>query len=647
MGKFYKHVRQTSKDLSATNKKMSDIYNIIFQSSHDQTVLAEYATMTRNITFTYAQVKESIERLAGNISKAVNKKDCFIGLHGENSVEWIIVFWAILKSGNKPYLINLRQPRSFSEGILNTLNATCVIVCNAETEYGIKTINYSELSEADDCGSELTEADFANEFALSTSGTTLKEKICIYRGEELSDQLMNLDSIVAINPNIVKTNKGKLKMLAFLPMYHIFGLEAMYLWFTLFGSTFVFLNDLAPENILRTIRNHEVTHIFAVPLLWHAIEKSVRREISQKDEKTKEKFRKVADFSLKLQNISPALGNKIASLLFKDIRNKLFGENIRFCITGGSFIKPSAVELLNSLGYPLCNGYGMSEIGICSVELSKKPKDRMLCSIGKPFDSLEYRIGDEKQLLVKGTSVCGRIIINGECMSSDEWFDTGDIVTVDENGRYYIEGRHSDVVFGDNGENLNPDFAEKVFNLRDALQLSVLGNEDNTKLRLIVRIPENLIEAQKNKLRNEISECNAKLPNAYNVSEIKFTFDPLIEDGGIKVSRAYVKKAIAEKRIRLFDLDDTDKMINDGNVSEIKQIIREMFAKILETPIDNIKDDMHFMNDLGGTSLDYFTLINELDTRFGLRIDFGNDYDVEKLGYTVNHFEKIIKELIA
>ena len=647
MSKLYKQVEQTSKVLKTTDKRMLDLYNIIFRSIHDENILAEYSTMTRKLTFTYGKVKQNIELLAKNIIKTVGKKECFIGLHGENSVEWIIAFWAILKSGNKPYLINLRQPRSFSEGILNTLKAIAVIVCNSEAEYSIKTYRYSSLSEAEGCDISINDSDFANEFALSTSGTTLKEKICIYKGEELSEQILNLDSIIRINPRITGPRKGTIKMLAFLPMYHIFGLEAMYFWFTIVGSTFVFLNDWAPENILRTIRNHEITHVFAVPLLWHAVEKSVKRELAQKDEKTKKKFEKYAKRSLKLQNISPAIGTKFASLVFKNIRNKLFGDHICFCITGGSFIKPSAVELLNSLGYPLCNGYGMTEIGICSVELSKKPGDRMLCSIGKPFDSLEYRIGNDRQLLVKGSSVCGNIITNGVQISKDEWFDTGDIVSIDEKGRYYIEGRHSDVVFGDNGENLNPDYAEKEFELRDALQITVLGNEDNSKLRLIVRIPKNLIESQKNRLRDEIAECNAKLPSVYNIAEVKFTFDPLMEDGGIKVSRAYVKKAIAEKRIKLFDLEDSERMINDGDDSEIKQIVRELFAEILEIPIENIKDDMHFLNDLGGTSLDYFTLINELDTRFNLRIDFGNDYDLESLGYTVNHFEKIIKELIA
>ncbi|MBO5914083.1 MAG: acyl carrier protein, partial [Clostridia bacterium] len=80
--------------------------------------------------------------------------------------------------------------------------------------------------------------------------------------------------------------------------------------------------------------------------------------------------------------------------------------------------------------------------------------------------------------------------------------------------------------------------------------------------------------------------------------------------------------------------------------SDIKRIVRETFAEILDIEVGSISDDANFMNDLGGTSLDYFTLINKLDERFGLKIDFGSDYDLEAFGYTVNHFERIIKEMI-
>ncbi len=628
--------------LKQSEQTFGDIYSIIFSNSEN--VFIECPTMTRKVTFTYAQVQKRIERIARAISKKVSASGEFIGLCGENSPEWIIAFWAILMSGNKPYLVNSKQPAHFTESILQTLNARHVITVNSNIQYAIETIPFSVFDEAEnDFEAKLPE--FADEFAISTSGTTLKEKVCIYNGVQISEQILNLESIINTNQDIIGTYNGVIKTLAFLPFYHIFGLEAVLLWYSFLGATFVFLSDYTPENILRTVRNHEVTHIFSVPILWHAIEKAIKKELSQEDEKTQRKFEKASKLSLKLQNISPRIGKKITNLLFKDIRYKLLGESIRFCISGGSYIKSSAVEMLNAIGYPLCNGYGMTEIGICSVELGKTPKERMLCSIGKPFDSLEYKVGNDGNLLVRGSSVCKKVIIDKVPMSNNDWFDTGDIVSVDEDGRYYISGRYSDVVFSENGENLNPDLAEKAFAIRDALEFSVLGNEDNSKLMLIVRIPCGMIASQKERIKEDIERGNSVLPSAYRVHDVRYTYDPLMVSGGIKVSRSFLKTALSRGSIAFFDTLETPAVMSDSD-SELKQIIREAFAKVLEIDVEKIGDDMHFMNDLGGTSLDYFTLVNELDKRFDLKIDFGSDYDVEKFGYTVNHFERLIKELI-
>ena len=642
MNNLKKSIFRNAEKLQNSNKTLCDIYSIIM--SHNDSVFLECATMTRKVTYTYADVSDRIDSVAASILQRFPNGNAFIGLHGENSPEWIISFWAILKSGNKPYVINLRQPKSSTEEILNTLGANAVITVNSNIEYGIQTVSYKDLS-CIDIENEYSFPEFSNEFAISTSGTTLKQKVCIYSGQEISEQILNLESIIDTNKRIVAASKDGIKMLAFLPLYHVFGLVAMFLWYAFFGSTFVFLNDYAPENILRTIRNHGVTHVFAVPMLWHAIEKAVRKEIAANDEKMRSKFEKACKTSLKLQNFSCSMGTFFAKLAFKDVRSRLLGNEIRFCISGGSYIKTSAVELLNAIGYPLCNGYGMTEIGICSVELGKSPKERILCSIGKPFDSLEYKIEKEGRLFVKGSSLCRKCIIDGKEVYNNDWFDTGDIVSVDDDGRYYINGRFSDVVFSDDGENLNPDLAEKAFSLRDAIDFSVLGNEDNTKLVLIVRISRNLLVKQKERLKSEIELCNSSLPASYRVKDVKFTFDSLVEDGGIKVSRAYLRKAIRDKKIRLFDSNEPLVEISNSD-NELKRIIRETFATVLDRSIDTIGDDMHFMNDLGGTSLDYFTLINELDKRFDLKIDFGSEYNLEQFGYTVNHFEKLIKDLI-
>ena len=79
-----------------------------------------------------------------------------------------------------------------------------------------------------------------------------------------------------------------MKLLMFLPLFHIFGLVASYFWFAFFGRTFVFLSDYSPNTILSTIRRHKVTHLFAVPLLWDTLAKEIKKEVLFIDESIEE-----------------------------------------------------------------------------------------------------------------------------------------------------------------------------------------------------------------------------------------------------------------------------------------------------------------------------------------------------------------------
>ena len=229
-------------------------------------------------------MKQQIKLAATSLKKR-NIENQFIGLAADNGPEWIILFWAILMSGNKPYLINLRFPVPFTSSILKTLNVNYVIEAKQNIDYGTSIIDFEDLIKEN---SIYDNFHFANEIAISTSATTLNQKICIYNGLEFSEQVLNTDYVLSKNKLIKTHYKGSLKLLAFLPLYHIFGLSAMYFWFCFFGRTLVFLKDYSSSTILNTIKKHKVTHIFAVPLLWHTIEKNVLKEVNSKDEKTKQ-----------------------------------------------------------------------------------------------------------------------------------------------------------------------------------------------------------------------------------------------------------------------------------------------------------------------------------------------------------------------
>ena len=53
-----------------------------------------------------------------------------------------------------------------------------------------------------------------------------------------------------------------------------------------------------------------------------------------------------------------------------------------------------------------------------------------------------------------------------------------------------------------------------------------------------------------------------------------------------------------------------------------------------------ISEDANFMTELGGSSLDYYELISEIDKKYGVRLPF----EAEGFGYCLRDFEKLVKE---
>ena len=174
MNSISKRIKRNCAALEASARRMEDICGIVF--SEPDLPMTEGPQMTRKQICTYGQISREVDTVARGICASIGVSDRYIGLHGENSPRWMVLFWAILKSGNKPYLINLRQPASFTNGILQTLNAHAVIYCDGvQTSHGL-AFDYADLLEAGKSAAEVT-VPFADEFALSTSGTTLQEKI--------------------------------------------------------------------------------------------------------------------------------------------------------------------------------------------------------------------------------------------------------------------------------------------------------------------------------------------------------------------------------------------------------------------------------------------------------------------------------------
>lgn len=597
--------------LEASQQSLKDIFQIMFRLGEN--VLCEGNDGFRVYRYTYAQMRERIVAAGAGLYQRIGANHRYVALEMDNSPEWIVAFWAILMSGNKPYLVNLRYPQSLTEGILKTLeirHILCVTPGSLEEEY----LRISELETARGTAPEEV---FEDEIAFSSSATSMNEVICFYQGQQISQQILNFRSIVKQCPRIAKHYKGSLKQLAFLPFYHVFGLFAVYFWFTFFGRTLVFLRDYSADTILQTCRRHQVTHIFAVPMLWHTVEKQLHTTLKERSEKQQKKFAKALVLATKLQNWLPGIGPELAKGLLKEVTSQLFGPSVLFCINGGSYLRDSAMELLNGLGYCMHNGYGMSEIGITSVELRSRPKYRNLNTVGKPFDSVEYRLDDQGILWVRGSSLCVRKLVNGEEQQLEGWFNTADHMSC-QNGHYSILGRQGDVVIGENGENINPDAIEKLFLLGKAKQLSVLGlpGENGQELSIVVQLSPYAPEQTVAQIRQEVYDINQTLPAASAIRKFYFTTDELSPPTAVKVSRGQLQKKITEGQVRLTPFADFLVAAQEGTDSPLMEDVKKIIASVLDVPAEKVEAGSHIFFDLGGTSIQYFSILTKLSEHF-------------------------------
>ena len=299
------------------------------------------------------------------------------------------------------------------------------------------------------------------------------------------------------------------------------------------------------------------------------------------------------------------------------MREKLFGESIRFMITGGSRIRTEILEFFNGIGYRLVNGYGMSETGICSVELSTRRSLLLGGSVGRPMASLEYRIAEDGELLVRGGAIARSVLEGGRKTRTDDWFRTRDLAEC-RNGHYFILGRKDDLVIGPAGENLNPELIEERLRSDELPQLALVKANGPT---LLCELPQGMSSDERHAAELRLRDRLSELGLAGQIARIRWTAGPLVQNGDFKVNRRRLREDLLAGRLEMAE----DPAVRPETAQD-DRFLRELIdavASALGTDPTEIGVSSDFFLDLGGTSLDYFALMAALQEKYG--IDFPSE----------------------
>ncbi|BCR06129.1 AMP-dependent synthetase [Desulfuromonas versatilis] len=153
------------------------------------------------------------------------------------------------------------------------------------------------------------------------------------------------------------------------------------------------------------------------------------------------------------------LGRKV---VFSKLRAPL-GGRIRFFISGGAPLSRDIAEFFLAADIPIYEGYGLTETA-AGIAVNT-PEAHRLGTVGRPFPGTELRIADDGEILVRGPGIFKGYWEDPERTAEafeGDWFRTGDIGSVDEDGYLKITDRKKDLIVTAGGKNIAPQFLENL-----------------------------------------------------------------------------------------------------------------------------------------------------------------------------------------
>ncbi len=473
----------------------------------------------------YKKFTDDIDSLAAYFKKngMENEK---IAVYGENSYNWVVTYFAAIVSGNVIVPIDKELTGAEVKTLVDDCGAKVFVYSTAkekaiaefkEAMPSVETfIEIPNLVDFFEEGSKAIangevdvlgmEQDVDKMCALIyTSGTTGNPK-----GVMLCQRNLMFDMVNSCRNLLEPENT-----VVVLPLNHTFGMMAGILCQVYAGYRTFINNNL--RTILKDINTLKPRHISVVPLFADTFYKGIWKNAKSSG---KDKALKVL---IKVSNALRKVGIDMRKVFFKSVINA-FGGNLEMLIVGGAPLDLNVAKGFEDLGITVIGGYGITE---CSPIISTdRNKDYKFGSAGLPIPGVEVKIDnpDEKgegEILVKGPIVMLGYYNNPEATDAvfeGEWFRTGDIGKIDDEGFIFITGRKKNIIITSNGKNVYPEEIEAVIqHIEGVAEVVVYGDDDLICAEIFTELPD-----EKDRIRAEVVALNKELPSYKHIQKVVF-----------------------------------------------------------------------------------------------------------------------------
>lgn len=286
--------------------------------------------------------------------------------------------------------------------------------------------------------------------------------------------------------------------MAFLPLSHIF--EKGFTYVCLMVGTKVAVNR-DPRAIQDTIKEVRPTCMCAVPRFWEKVYTAVQEKIETMNPVSRSMVRMALKVGRKYNLEYKRCGRKppfwlersyrfFDAKVFAQLRGAIGIDHPNIFPTAGAPVSSEIVEFFHSCGLWLMVGYGLSET---TATVTCFPViDYEIGSVGTPIPSIQVKIGENSEVLVKAPTVMrgyyNKPEATAEAFTADGWFRTGDAGYIDEHGALFLTDRIKDLFKTSNGKYIAPQAIETRLGTDKFIeQVAVIG--DNRKFVSALIVP--------------------------------------------------------------------------------------------------------------------------------------------------------------
>ena len=360
--------------------------------------------------------------------------------------------------------------------------------------------------------------------------------------------------------------------LLFLPVAHVFG-RMVEIGAIHAGLHLAHCSD--PVGRLQAdLASFKPTFVLAVPRIFEKIYNGAeaKAEAAGKGKI----FRKAADVAIAYsqakdkKGFNPLLTLKHAlfdKLVFSKIRLAM-GGSVEAAISGGAPLGTRLGHFYRGAGITILEGYGLTETTAgATLNLTKEIR---VGSVGRPIPGTSIKIADDGEVLIKGPIVMRGYWQNDSANQETfdgQWFKSGDLGRLDDQGFLYITGRKKELIVTAGGKNVAPAVLEDRLRAHPLVSQCMVVGDNQPFIASLITIDQDMLKGW----IAANSKTGATIETLINDPDLLAVIQTAVDEANKAVSKA--------ESIRKFTLLAQDFTIAGGELTAKLSLKRHVIAE--------------------------------------------------------------------